>query len=130
MIGRAMLEVVLWTFLFSISTAISILLMGSRTLVAGNIDLPRLAAILVDWRFLLGVGFAFVSRLCFLLVNNALLRIPGLDAGATTITAFITSIALVFVVGANYLFLDERLTPIQIAGAFVILVGIILMTAR
>ena len=130
MIGRAMLEVILWTLLFSLSTAVSILLMGSRAIVAGNIDLPRMAAILVDWRFILGVGFAFISRVCFLLVNNSLLRIPELESGATTITAFITSIALMFVVAANYLFLGERLSPMQIAGAFIILVGIIVMTAR
>ncbi len=125
-----MLDVVLWTTLFSLTTAVSILLMGSRAIVSGNIDLPRLAAILFDWRFILGVAFAFGSRICFLLVNNALLRIPGLDTGATTITAFITSIALVVVVVANYLFLDERLTPMQLVGGFVIIVGIVLMTAR
>ena len=125
-----MLEVILWTLLFSLSTAVSILLMGSRAIVAGNIDLPRMAAILVDWRFILGVGFAFISRVCFLLVNNSLLRIPGLDNGATTITAFVTSIALIFVVVANYMFLDERLTPLQVLGAFIILIGIILVTAH
>ena len=125
-----MLDVVLWTVLFSVMTAASILLLGSRAIVSGNIDLPRLITIFFDWRFILGVAFAFGSRVCFLLVNNALLRVPGLDSGATTITAFITSIALVFVVAANYLFLDERLTTLQIVGAFIIIVGIIVMTAR
>jgi len=125
-----MAEVILWTVLFTVATVISIVFTGSRVIVSGTIDLPRMAAILVDWHFLVGVGFAFISRICFLLVNNSLLRVPGLDAGATTITAFITSIALVFVVFANAIFLDERLTPIQILGAIVILVGIVLMTAR
>lgn len=125
-----MAEVLLWTILFTVATVISIVFTGSRSIVSGTIDLPRMAAILVDWHFLVGVGFAFVSRICFLLVNNSLLRVPGLDAGATTITAFITSIALVGVVAANYVFLGERLTPQQILGAIVILVGIVLMTAR
>ena len=125
-----MTEVILWTALFTVATVVSILLMGSRVIVAGNIDLPRMAAILVDWHFIVGVGFAFVARICFLMVNNSLLRVPGLEAGATTITAFITSIALVFVVGANYLFLNERLTPMQIIGSIVILIGIVLMTGR
>jgi drug/metabolite transporter (DMT)-like permease len=125
-----MTEVIIWTVLFTIATVVSIVLMGSRTIVAGNIDLPRMAAILVDWHFVVGVAFAFFSRICFLLVNNSLLRVPGLDAGATTITAFITSIALVGVVAANHVFLGERLTPLQLVGAAVIMVGIILMTAR
>jgi drug/metabolite transporter (DMT)-like permease len=125
-----MAEVILWTVLFTIATVVSILLMGSRAIVGGTIDLPRMAAILVDWHFVVGVVFAFFARVCFLLVNNSLLRVPGLDAGATTITAFITSIALIGVVAANYLFLDERLTPMQIVGAIVILVGIVLMTVR
>jgi drug/metabolite transporter (DMT)-like permease len=124
-----MAEVALWTVAFTVVTAISILLTGSRALIGGTIDLPRMVQILFDWHFILGAGFAFLARLCFVMVNNSVLRVPGLENAATTITAFITSVALVAVVIANMLFLGERLTLQQSLGGVVIVVGIIIMTA-
>jgi drug/metabolite transporter (DMT)-like permease len=124
-----MLDVILWTALFTVATVVSILLTGSRALVGGQIDASRLVAILIDWHFILGAGFAFVARLCFVMVNNSLLKVPELANASTTITAFITSVALVFVVIANALFLDERMSPQQLIGAAVIVLGIIIMTA-
>jgi len=124
-----MAEVALWTAAFTVVTTISILLTGSRALIGGTIDLPRMVAIVLDWHFILGAGFAFLARLCFVMVNNSLLRVPGLESAATTITAFITSVALVAVIVANAIFLGERLSIQQLLGGAVILVGIIVMTS-
>lgn len=123
-----MLAVALWTVAFSLATVISITLTGSRALIGGNIDFVRLLHILVDWRFLLGAALAFLARLSFIMINNALLKIPNLADSSTTITTFITAIAMIFVVIANYFFLGERIHLTQGLGAFFILFGIFLIT--
>jgi drug/metabolite transporter (DMT)-like permease len=125
-----MLAVVLWTAIFSLVTVTSIILTGSRSLIDGDINFIRLLHILIDWRFLLGASFAFIARLSFIMINNALLKIPDLAASSTTITTFITSIAMVFVIIANYYFLGERISLTQGVGAFVILIGIFLITSN
>lgn len=123
-----MFPVIFWTCIFSLVTVVSILLTGSRTLISGDINFSRLLQILLDWRFLLGALFAFGARLSFILINNALLKIPQLAESSTTITALITSVALVFVILANYFFLGERIGLTQGVGAFIILFGIFLVT--
>lgn len=122
-----MISVFVWTVVFSIATVISILLTGSRSLISGDITLMRVIQILLDWRFILGALLAFGARLSFIMVNNALLKIPDLAGSSTTITVLITSIATVFVVVANYFFLGERINISQGIGMFVILFGIFLV---
>lgn len=121
--------VILYTILFSLVTVISILLTGSRSFINGS-DLSPIAIIkmLLNWHFIFGAGFAFLARLFFILINNSLLKIPNLATSSTTITAFVTSIAMVFVIIANYYFLGERINVLQGVGVFVILLGIFLIT--
>lgn len=121
--------VILYTFLFSLVTVISILLTGSRSFLTGGELTPlKIMWMLVDWHFIVGAGFAFLARLFFIMINNQLLKMPELAGSSTTITAFITSIAMIFVVIANYYFLGERISLTQGIGAFVILFGIFLIT--
>lgn len=124
-----MFYVILYTILFSLVTVISILLTGSRSFISGG-DLTALKIIkmIFDWHFILGAGFAFLARLLFIMTNNALLKIPHLAGSSTTITMFITSLAMVFVIIANYYFLGERINITQGIGAFIILVGIFVIT--
>jgi len=123
-----MLAVIFWTILFSLATVISITLTGSRALISGDFTLLRTIKMILDWHFIVGAGFAFLSRLFFIFINNALLKIPELAQSSTTITMFITSIAMVFVIIANYYFLGERINLTQGIGAFVILFGIFIIT--
>ena len=124
-----MLYVILYTILFSLVTVVSILLTGSRSFISGGeLTLLKIVKMLFDWHFILGAIFAFMARLFFILINNQLLKIPELAGSSTTITAFITSIAMVFVVIANYYFLGEKISLTQGVGAFVILFGIFLIT--
>lgn len=126
-----MIQVILYTILFSAVTVVSILLTGSRSFINGSELTPLgILKMLLDWHFILGAGFAFLARLFFIMVNNSLLKIPELAGSSTTITTFITSIAMVFVVAANYYFLGERINATQGIGAFVILVGIFLITLK
>ncbi|EKE19066.1 MAG: hypothetical protein ACD_9C00151G0001 [uncultured bacterium] len=124
-----MLYVIGYTILFSVVTVVSILLTGSRSFINGSDMTPMgIIKLVLDWHFLLGAGFAFVARLSFIMINNSLLKMPEYAATSTTITAFITSIAMVFVVLANYIFLGERINLAQGTGAFIILVGMFIMT--
>jgi drug/metabolite transporter (DMT)-like permease len=124
-----MLQVIIYTILFSLVTVISILLTGSRSFISGS-NLTPLAIIkmIFDWHFIVGAAFAFTARLFFIMVNNSLLKIPHLANSSTTITTFITSIAMVFVIIANYYFLGEKINTTQGVGIFIILFGIFLIT--
>lgn len=123
-----MLAVIFWTILFSIATVISITLTGSRALISGDFTFPRIITMIFDWHFIVGASFAFLARLFFIFVNNSLLKIPHLAQNSTSITMFITSIAIVFVLIANYYFLGERINLTQGIGAFIILFGIFIIT--
>jgi drug/metabolite transporter (DMT)-like permease len=124
-----MLYVILYTILFSVVTVFSILLTGSRSFISGMELTPmRIMKMLLDWHFIIGAGFAFLARLLFIMTNNALLKIPHLASSSTTITMFITSVAMILVVAANYVFLGERINLTQGFGAFVIIVGVFLIT--
>ncbi|OIQ02477.1 MAG: hypothetical protein AUK58_03115 [Candidatus Moranbacteria bacterium CG2_30_41_165] len=123
-----MLAVIFWTILFSLATVISITLTGSRALISGDFTLLRTIKMILDWNFIVGASFAFLARLFFILVNNSLLKIPHLAQSSTSITMFITSVALIFVLIANYYFLGERINLTQGIGAFIILFGIFIIT--
>ncbi|EKE24944.1 MAG: hypothetical protein ACD_5C00347G0001 [uncultured bacterium] len=126
-----MAQVIIYTILFSIVTVVSILLTGSRSFISGlNLTPIAVLKMLLDWHFILGAGFAFLARLFFIMTNNSLLKIPELANSSTTITTFITSIAMIFVVIANYYFLGERINATQGLGAFIILIGIFLITLK
>ncbi|MEI6650195.1 MAG: hypothetical protein WCL23_02040 [Candidatus Moraniibacteriota bacterium] len=123
-----MLNVIILTVLFSITTVISILCLGSRSIIGGSMDFASIVRILFGWQFLLGAFFAFFSRLLFMMINGAIYRIPELAGSSTTVTTFITSVSLIFVALANYYFLDERISLTQGIGAFVIMIGIFLIS--
>jgi len=123
-----MLNIIFLTILFSITTVVSILFLGSRSIIGGNMDLNGIIRIIFGWQFIAGAFFAFFSRLLFMIINSALYKIPNLSASSTTVTTFITSVSLIFIVIANYIFLHEKISLLQGFGAFVIIVGIFLIT--
>lgn len=125
-----MLQVIILTVLFSLSTVISILLLGSRAIIGSEMTLPRIFQLLFTWQFILGAVFAFASRLIFMVLNSVIYKIPELSASSTTVTTLITTVSLVFVIIANYYFLDERISSMQIIGAIVIFIGIFLVTTK
>jgi drug/metabolite transporter (DMT)-like permease len=123
-----MLEVIILTILFSITTVISILLLGSRAIIGGDMTFINIVKILFSWQFILGAVFAFGSRMIFMLINSAIYKMPALSNSSTTVTTLITTVSLIFVIIANYLFLHERINFTQGIGAVVILIGIFLIT--
>lgn len=124
-----MIDVIIWTATYSFATAISIVLLGQRDLISGNLFEPKnLIALLINWKFIVSMIFALVARASFVLTNNALLKIPHLATSSTTITTFITLFCLILVVIANAIFLKERINLTQGIGASLILFGIFLIS--
>jgi len=117
-----------WMLIFSLSTAFSVTLLGDRKLISGDLlQAERLLRLIIHWKFITAFLLALVARASFLMVNNTLLKVDHLARNSTTVTAFVTALAYLFIIGANYLFLDERLTTNQLIGSFVIIVGICIL---
>lgn len=125
-----MLNVIFLTIIFSITTVISILLLGSRAIIGSDMTFIRIMQILFSWQFILGAIFAFGSRLVFMLINSGIYKIPTLSNSSTTVTTLITTVSLIFVLIANYFFLHERINFIQGIGVAVIILGIFLITKQ
>lgn len=99
-------------------------LLGDRNLISGNIlTWSKFFQVLFHWRFILAMLFALIARYAFMLINSNLLRIPQLAPNSTTITAFITSIGVIFLIIGNYIFLGERINFQQGIGAVLIMLG-------
>ena len=124
-----MFNVILLTLAFSLTTVISVVIIGSRNIISSHMDIAAIIRIIFGWQFIVGALFAFLSRILFLMINSALYKIPSLAISSTTATTFITSISLVFVAVANYYFLGERINLTQGIGAFVMFIGIFLITS-
>ncbi len=120
--------VIFWTFLFSATTAISIVLLGNRDLISGNLfSFKGIGNLIFNWRFIVSMICALGARFAFIMTNNSLLKIPHLAESSTTITTFITMFSLIVIVIVNMIFLKEKMQIEQGAGAFIILFGIWMM---
>jgi drug/metabolite transporter (DMT)-like permease len=120
-----MLIIVLYSIIFSIAGTATIVLLGNRNFLDGNLlNFQKFIAVIFHWRFILAVICAFVARYIFMLINGQLLKIPSLSRNSTTITGFITSVATIFMMIANYYFLGERISYQQLAGGILIMSGI------
>lgn len=119
--------IVFLSLLFSLVTASSIVLLGSREFVEGQMSLSRLFHILFHWKFILGAILAFGARLLFVVTNSAIEKIDHLSNSSTTITSLINVSAIVFIVLFNYYFLHERLNLTQGIGSILVLFGIFIL---
>ncbi len=120
--------IIFWTLVYCFSTAFSIVLMGDRNLISGNLfQSAAIFKVLLNWKFILAMALAILSRISFILLNNSFLKVPRLAAVSTTLTTFITIISIIFVVVANYIFLQEKLTIQQMLGGAIILIGAAIM---
>lgn len=122
-----MLMIFIWISLFSITTAISVVLMGSKDIISPDFTIRHILGLFLNWKFILGIGFAFLTRIIFLLLNNSIYNIEHLSNSSTTITFLATTISIFIVLIVNHFFLDENLNMGQSLGALMILVGIFLL---
>lgn len=124
MIALAFLLVIV----YCLATASSIVLLGDRNLISGNLfEVKNMLLLIFNWKFILSMSLAIVSRISFILINNTILKIPYLAGIATTLSVFITLSSLIFILIANRFFLNESLNLKQAIGAFIVLSGIFIM---
>ncbi|MBW4889824.1 hypothetical protein KXQ82_08860 [Mucilaginibacter sp. HMF5004] len=123
-----MISILFWITIYCISSSASIALLGDRSLISGDLlNIQNIIRLLLNWKFILAMALAIFSRLSFIMINNGLLKIPRLAGISTTLCTLITSVSLIFILLANYFFLDERLNLQQAAGAIIVIVGLAIM---
>gem|GEM_PF-481644 len=119
---------IFWVIVYCLATAFSIVLLGDRGLISGNLfSLGNIIKLVFNWKFILSMSLAVLSRFSFILINNTLLKITYLADISTTLSVFITLTSIIFIVIANHLFLKESLNIKQAVGAFIVLTGIFIM---
>jgi len=110
---------------YAIVVAASIIFIGKP--IEGQLQLKSLLSLLIDWRFLLGGVLALGARFVFVIINNLASKEAALANAHLTIAALATQISILAIILANAIFLGEQLRPIQIVGAVVIVVGVMLV---
>ncbi len=121
-------KVLILSVVFAVSAAASVTLLGDRKLISG--DMTKLQCwlpILVHWKFVLAMIFALVSRLCFTMMNNALLFVPALSCNATSVATLLTALSYIVIVISNSIFLNERMNLQQLVGMGVTIAGVALI---
>ena len=119
---------VLLVVIYCLSTAFSIVLLGDRGLISGNLyELKNIISLVFNWKFIFSMSLAVLSRVSFILINNTLLKIPYLAGVSTTLSVFITLLSIIFILLANHFYLNETLNLKQGIGAFIVLAGIFIM---
>jgi drug/metabolite transporter (DMT)-like permease len=122
---QKMTHVFFWTIVFSLSTAVSIALLGDRSLISGNLfEVKNFMRLITHYKFVLAVIFAVFARFSFIFINNSLLKVERLAGSSTTVTAFICAVSFIFVVITNTIFLQERLSVQQGVGSLLVLAGV------
>jgi len=123
--------IVLLALLYCVCTASSIVLLGDKHLLSGNIfSAAAIIKLIFNWRFMLSMTLAILARLSFTAINSLLLKIPHLSASATTISVFISLISVLFILAANYFVLKETISFKQCIGAFAVLTGVYVMLSK
>jgi drug/metabolite transporter (DMT)-like permease len=121
------LAIALWTLVYSVVVAASILLLGNPSTVLGHLTPKTLLLLLLDWRFLLGGVLALGARFIFVIINNLASKDPNLSHAHLSITAVATTVSIIVVLLANYFLLGEQLRAIQLVGAAVMMAGFFLV---
>jgi drug/metabolite transporter (DMT)-like permease len=120
-----MIVTLFWTIVYCLANTFSIVLLGDRKLISGNLlNMENIIRLIFNWKFILAMALAVLARVSFIMLNNALLKIPRLANASTSICTFITLLSLVFILLANYVYLNEKLNLQQAIGAFVIIIGV------
>lgn len=123
-----MLLIILWILIYCVANTASIVLLGDRSLISGNLlNIDNIIRLIFNWKFILAMIFAVLTRVSFIMINNSLLKIPKLANASTSIATFATLLSLIFILIANYYFLNEKLNMQQAVGAFIVLVGVTIM---
>lgn len=119
-----MLLIAIWTIVYSVVVAFSILLLGNPATLLGHLNLRNLLMLLLDWQFLLGGVLALVARFIFVIINNLASKEEALAGAHLTITAIATTASIVFVIIINHFLIGDELKLVQIFGVAIVLLGL------
>lgn len=122
-----MILILLWVLFYGIVVAASIMLLGSPKIILGNLSLKAFLSLFLDWKFMLGAGLAVVARFVFIIINNLASKHPTLSGAHLSVTALATSASIVIVVFANQVILGEQLRPVQLVGASLLVLSVVLI---
>ncbi len=116
---------------YCLSNAFSIVLLGDKKLLSNNLyNISNIFLLVINWKFILSMTLAILSRILFILINSSLLKVPYLAGSATTISVFITLVSIIFILVVNHYFLNETLNIRQGIGAFIVLAGVFIMLSK
>lgn len=122
-----MLTYSLLIFFYSAVTALSIYYLGHLRLFVDKLNLNNLFIAVFNFPFWLGLFFALLARLTFIVINSQLSTSPTTHNANTTITFVVTLSSVIAVVVLNFVLLHEKLTLNQIIGATIVVLGIVWM---
>ena len=116
---------------FGLATAASIALLGDRQLLQGKtLSIESAETLLSDWRLWISLALGVLARVIFVATNVLMLLDVRWSESATTLTAFVTATAYIFVIVFNHILLGEVLSRQQFLGAALVMGGIVLMMWR
>lgn len=116
---------------YCLASAFSIALLGDKKLLSGNLyQAGGILSLVFNWKFIVSMTLAVLSRVMFVLINNTLLKIPYLAGSATTITVFVSLLSIILIVIVNHYVLGETLNLRQGIGAFIVMAGVFLMLSK
>lgn len=122
------LSIIIWVIIYCFCNAFSIVLLGDRSLISGNLmSVPAIMKLLFNWKFIVAMALAVLARISYVFLNSSFLKVPKLAPIATTLTTFVTLISLVVIVLVNYWLLGEKLNTQKMIGGAIILFGVAVM---
>jgi len=103
--------------------ALSILYLGYVSRFFGQINLSNLLSVVLNQYFIIGAILAFASRLIFAVIDTTIAK-NGFADSSTSITFLISLSTIISVLIINNVYLQEKLSSIQIIGVVVMFIGL------
>jgi drug/metabolite transporter (DMT)-like permease len=118
-----MFGIVVWTLIYDLAVAASILLLGNPATLLGHITPKTLLMLVFDWRFMLGAVLAVGARFIFVIINNLASKNDTLSHAHLSLTAIASMTSIIMVLVVNHFVLGDRFTLIQLLGIGIVLLG-------
>ena len=115
--------ILFWAIIYNIMGALSILYLGYVSRFFGQINLSNLLSVVLNQYFIIGAILAFASRLIFAVIDTTIAK-NGFADSSTSITFLISLSTIISVLIINNVYLQEKLSSIQIIGVVVMFIGL------
>ncbi|HEY4694601.1 MAG TPA: hypothetical protein VIH52_01395 [Candidatus Nanoarchaeia archaeon] len=122
-----MLVNIVLIILYGIFVGVSIFTLGNLRLFHDKINFQSLSSVFFSLPFWVGLFFALLARVTFIIINSQLSRSNLTGNASTSLTFIITLSSLIAVIILNYFVLGEKLTASQLVGTGIIVLGILML---